>query len=268
MKSVSKGIIRCVIDCLVFGTLSYLLLVLFTDKTFVIIEFVKSGFFTQNWFVVAYIMLLLIAPIIEVSLKHVSQSQLLVWILLLSIFNLYFGYYLGNINSNGYNVIQFVWLYYIARFLRLSIGSKWQNRLSHYGIYIYVLSSALLASIFIGASRMGYTINSIRWFSYNNPILMLAAISLFMWVSKMSFKSNIVNLIATGVFGVFLLHTTPYVQPYRNVFTYDIYSMYGYSGIIIESIILFVILCVISIWVNKMNRPIINFICCKLFTKK
>ncbi len=263
VKNIYKGVVRILVDCFVFGVFSYLLLIILTDKSFVLKELVKSGFFTKNWFVVAYIMLLLIAPIIEMSLKYVNYNQFRLWIFLLTVFNLYFGYYLGHLNTNGYNVVQFVWLYYIARFLKMSDECQWQERLSHYGFYVYMFSSILLASIFIGASCLSHTLNSIRWFSYNNPIFMISAIGLFMRISKMSIKSKFVNLIATGVFGIFLLHTTPYVQPYRNSITNEIYSSYGYIGILFEVLFLFMILCIISIGINKMNLPIIALICKK-----
>ena len=214
--------------------------------------------FTKNWFVVAYMMLLLVSPMIEKSLEGISSKQLLYWLILLTVFNLYFGYYLGKVNNNGYNVVHFVWLYYIARYLRITRDERWNKQMQKAGLWIYFGNSLLMALVFIFMSNVGHPIASMKWFSYNNPLLMLSAIGFFIWISQFKFKSHLINLIATGMFGVFLLHTTPYVIPFRNEVTSMVYSQLGYSGIFIEMLALFVILCGISIGINRCNEKIVK----------
>lgn len=260
VKSIWKGVVRLIVDCIVFGAVSYLLLLLLSCHPLNIKELIVSMMFITNWFVVSYIMLLLVVPIIEKSLQNASAKELGYWLLLLTIFNLVFGYWLGKVNDNGYNVVQFIWLYYLARFLRITQGKTWNKRLQKYGLWIWIGATLMLAFVFIGMSYMGHTLDTLRWFSYNNPFLMVACIGLFMWVSRLSLQSKIINVIATGMFGVFLLHTTPFVISYRNEVTSLTFTYYSYVGILIEALVIMVVCCTIALLLNKITKPIIGYI--------
>lgn len=260
VKHVWKGMLRLFVDCVVFGAVSYGLLLLLSNHAFNLKELVISMIFTKNWFVVAYMMLLLLAPIIEKSLVDVNIRQLSYWLFLLTVFNLFFGYYLGVVNNNGYNVVHFVWLYYIARCLRLSRDNKWSIKLQFHGIWIYAVLSLLLAFIYILASYYNHSIGAMRWFSYNNPILLASSISFFMWFSQYIFTSKVINILATGMFGVFLLHTTPYLIPFRNEVTNDIFIEYSYWGIMVEVVTIMIVCGIISIVINKVTNPFLNYV--------
>lgn len=260
VKSIWKGVVRLIVDCIVFGAVSYLLLLLLSCHPLNIKELIVSMMFITNWFVVSYIMLLLVVPIIEKSLQNASAKELGYWLLLLTIFNLVFGYWLGKVNDNGYNVVQFIWLYYLARFLRITQGKTWNKRLQKYGLWIWIGATLMLAFVFIGMSYMGHTLDTLRWFSYNNPFLMLACIGLFMWISRLKMQSKIVNVIATGMFGVFLLHTTPFVIPFRNEVTSLIFADYSYTGILMFSFVIMAVCCAIALLLNKITKPIIGYV--------
>lgn len=261
LKRVIPGFVRLIVDCLVFGTVSYcLLMMLSPEAIFCIKHMIQSMRFTSNWFVVSYMMLLLVAPIIEKSLENTSTRQQSYWLLLLTVFNLYFGYCLGKVNDNGYNVVQFVWIYYVSRYLRETKDRKWNQYLCKNGLIVYVIGTLLLAFVFIGASSMGYSIDAIRWFSYNNPLLMVSCIGLFAWFSNLKFKSRIVNIVATAMFGVFLLHTTPYVIPFRNEVTSVLFYQTGYVGIICEALLIIIVCGIIAVLINKVNKFVVNHI--------
>ncbi len=258
VKNIWKGYVRLVTDCIFFGAVSYLLLLLLSCHPLNIKELIVSMMFITNWFVVSYMMLLLLAPIIEKSLQNASATEMGYWLLLLTIFNLVFGYWLGKVNDNGYNAVQFIWLYYIARFLRITQQEAWNKKLQKYGLWIWIGATLMLAFVFIGMSYMGHTLDTLRWFSYNNPFLMLACIGLFMWISRLKMQSKIVNVIATGMFGVFLLHTTPFVIPFRNQVTSAVFHNYFYFGIFVEAILIMIVCCGISLVLNRVTKPLIS----------
>lgn len=260
-----RNIVRLIIDCAVFGMLSYLILII-AGHDFLWKEMVLSSFFTKNWFVVSYMMLLFSAPIIEASLKDANNNTLLVWLVFLTILNLYFGYYLKQVNTNGYNYIQFIWLYYIARYLKMSKSEKWYQISIRYSILSYVIFSMLLAAIYIFACLIGRTPNSLRWFAYNNPLLMLSSVSMFIWFSNLSFESKMVNWFATGVFGVFLLHTTPFMIPFRNSFTQGVFSQYGYYGVVVEAFAILFVGGIMSVYINNFGSRLTRFVSSKLET--
>lgn len=259
VKRVLSGFVRLFVDCLVFGAVSYLFLMVLSPVTaFNVKHMILSMMFTSNWFVVSYMMLLLVTPIIEKSLEGTRTKQQGYWLLYLTVFNLYFGYWLGKVNDNGYNVVQFVWLYYVSRYLRMTTGSKLNQYLCRNGLLVYVIGTLLLALVFIGASYIGHTLDTMRWFSYNNPLLMVSCIGLFAWFSHLTVTSRMINMIATGMFGVFLLHTTPYVIPFRNEVTSAVFDHVGYVGIISESLLIMVGCGIVAVLINKVNKPAVN----------
>lgn len=265
VKHIRKGLVRLVADCLTFGAISYILLLLLSVHPFNIKEFIASMMFYKNWFVVSYMMLLLTVPIIETSLRYASLQQQKHWLILLFLFNFVFGYIMGWVNADGYNAIQFVWLYYIARYLRLTKDKEWNMWLSRNGLWIYAACSLGLASCFIFASNIGCAQNTLRWFSYNNILVVMASIGVFMWISDVDIQNKYINLIASGMFGVFLIHTTPYIIPFRNAITYNIFEEYAYWGIFVEACVILVAGFFIAIVVNKISSPIIRILADRSF---
>lgn len=208
--------------------------------------------FRNNWFVNSYLMLLLLTPIMEKSLANIQYDELKKWIILLCIFNIVFVFLFRNLNDNGYNVIQFIFLYYIARFLKLGYERKWCVLLRIYSLPLYILAVISLSLGFYFMSINGKLVKSIVWFGYNQPLVLILSIAFFMSFAKLRFCSNIINRISTGVFGVFVLHTTIHIIPIRNVFAHFIYSQYGYLGILGLTIIIFLLCLVLSIPCSKM----------------
>lgn len=253
IRHIGKGFIRLIIDCLVFGIISYIFLWLVPGRPFNIQELFHSSAFVYNWFVVAYMMLLLVSPIIEQSLQHIDDKTFLYWILLLTVFNILFGYCLKQVNSNGYNVVQFIYLYYIARYLKVTKDKKYYGTVKRYSLLLYILLSLLLAGCFIIAGITEHPMSSFRWFAYNNPLVLLSSICLFIWFAELNIKNMIINTAASCVFGIYLLHTTQPFIPWRNALTHNIFTQYGYCGVFAEAVCLFCICGLISFYVNKFN---------------
>lgn len=246
-----KGFLKVFSETVVFGLISYLF-VSICESSFSFRFMFDSVDFRNNWFVNSYLMLLLLTPIMEKSLANIQYDELKKWIILLCIFNIVFVFLFRNLNDNGYNVIQFIFLYYIARFLKLGYERKWCVLLRIYSLPLYILAVISLSLGFYFMSINGKLVKSIVWFGYNQPLVLILSIAFFMSFAKLRFCSNIINRISTGVFGVFVLHTTIHIIPIRNVFAHFIYSQYGYLGILGLTIIIFLLCLVLSIPCSKM----------------
>ncbi len=103
-----------------------------------------------------------------------------------------------------------------------------------------------------------------NYFEYNNPFIIFSSIFLFMPFSTMKIKSEKINLLAKGVFGIFLLHITSIFIYYRTTIIGSLYQEYGYLVIFISAIIIFIICCFISLITEKAKTPLYNFIKTKL----
>lgn len=107
-----------------YGLIACLLSVLFVDAKLSVYEVFNSIKFTNGWFVPNYMYLLFLSPIIEYSLKNVSLRVLRYWIMLFFVCQVYFGYILGFVDKNGYSAINFIFLYYVGRYLRYELQNS------------------------------------------------------------------------------------------------------------------------------------------------
>lgn len=246
-----KGFLKVFSETVVFGFISYLFVSIY-ESNFSFRFMFDSVDFRNNWFVNSYLMLLLLTPIMEKSLANIQYDELKKWIILLCIFNIVFVFLFRNLNDNGYNVIQFIFLYYIARFLKLGYERKWCVLLRKNSLTLYILAVFFLSLGFYFMSLHGKLVKSIVWFGYNQPLVLILSIAFFMIFAKLRFRSNIINRISTGVFGVFVLHTTVHLIPIRNEFAHFVYSNYGYWGILGLTIIIFLICLGLAIPCSKM----------------
>lgn len=259
IKKPLKGFLKVFSETVMFGIISYILVAI-CESDFSLKYLFDSVNFRNNWFVNSYLMLLLFAPIIEKSLANIQYSELKRWIILLGVFNVVFVFLFRNLNDNGYNVIQFVFLYYIARFLRLGYDKKWSATLSKYSFVIYITMVSLLSMGFYGMSVYGKSMKSIVWFGYNQPLVLILSIAFFLMFAKLRFSSSFINTVSKGVFGVFVLHTTIHLIPIRNELAHTVYVEYGYLGIFTLAIIIYTICLAIAIPCSNMISKIISTI--------
>lgn len=177
----------------------------------------------QYWFFTYYILLFLIAPMLNIFIKNVDQTQfkryLSILIILFSvvptcnIFNDNFG------TNSGYSLLWFIVLYLIAAYIRLYPikGKNWW--------YIYMISSIILLCIQFLGDSIGQNISIIAYirnlaFQYNSLFVLGASVALFMITteSKLHFSNNKINLLISNVaslsFAVYLFHENSSFRDY------------------------------------------------------
>lgn len=151
----------------------------------------------SNWFIPCYAGLMLASPLLNKALSAASFSEKRTWTLLLTALNLYAYFFsVGAVNSAGYTLIQFIYLYVLGHFFR-SVRRKPGAAQS---LLLYIAGSAtaaLVATYF----RAGYTA-----FAYNSPQILLSSAGLFLFFSSLRLRSRAVNGVARCMFCVFLFH--------------------------------------------------------------
>lgn len=258
-----RTIIRLLCDCMIFALTGILITFFMTsDSSLLNLSILwDNGKFTHYWFITHYLVLVLISPVLESSIQNIKYRTFAIWILILIIINVYFGYFLGVVNKDGYNYINFILLYYIGRFLRISQGQSWMQCLKKYSLLLSGGVSILFSIIYTAVSFYKW-IPGIRFWSYNSPWVLISSIFLFIYFSKFKFKSKIVNIIATGALGIYLLQGVGVFGPIRNHYAILANNSFGICGLIIYSIFLFSILCFISVIINKMLQSLYSKISC------
>lgn len=159
-----------------------------------------------RWFIQAYIGLLLFSPILNLCIKNIDKQTYMVFLILLTIANVYFGWFGdSNVNKNGCNVVNFVYLYFIGRYIKiynLTIG-KWKS------LAIYVICSLLLGVLSVTSSGYAYYIFHEK---YNNPILIIESVALLCFFVSLNFKSKFINWLAKSSIAIYLIHSNPNID--------------------------------------------------------
>lgn len=184
--------------------------------------FVLSGLIIRNntyWFVTQYIALVLLSPFLsKLALSLTKQKfQLLLLVLFIINVSLNFGFPYGGIYSSPVNISWFIFLFYVAAYIRLF--NPFAQRKIEYGKYYLVFCFILLISYLL------YEYSLYHWRGMNisyrsspayNGYTFFSSILLFLWAKHYSFKNNIlcrfVVRLAPYTFGVYLIHDNPYIR--------------------------------------------------------
>lgn len=155
------------------------------------------------WFIQGYFILYLLSPILNAAVEHLEKRKYVLVLGLLTVLNVYLGFWWGKYNYNGYNYAQMVYLYMIAGYLRryVNIGTIDRYRWKWLGLYI---AGALLWTMFT-IGKLYIDMPHWKIMSYNNPFTILSSIGFFLFMMSFHFQSKSVNWIAKSCFAMYLL---------------------------------------------------------------
>lgn len=151
---------------------------------------------TNNTFVPSYIGLFLISSLLNKGLSALSFQDLKKVVILLTVMNVFIGFALGYncISQYGYNFVSFMYMYIVGYFLKQCPSISQKKLLALYGFsYIGIVIWAYFY-------KSGFSA-----FAYNNPFVILAAVSFFLLFAKIKINNNLINKMASGVFAMFLM---------------------------------------------------------------
>lgn len=151
------------------------------------------------WFVDCYLALFLVAPLLNYVASALNFSNhlfLLLGFSLLSVFlcafrvELYFCHiYL--INDKGYSLMNFIYLYMIARFLHRHVPARTIDIYRWHWFSGYVLSGGLWGLWAVSQNTRFFQWTTCCWhvFAYNNPFILMTAVFFFLFVLSWHFSS-------------------------------------------------------------------------------
>lgn len=166
------------------------------------------------WFVKAYIILYLFAPVLNAFVDHVSKNQLRNFLITFFVVQLVYGFYrYGGWYAGGYSPLSFMGLYVLARYMRL-YPSKYTQFNKYTDISLYLVISAFTTICSLSITYM-FDKGGTVLFLYSSPLVILSSVFFFLFFTKLSFYNRIVNWVAASCFAVYLVHNSPYIfQPY------------------------------------------------------
>lgn len=171
--------------------------------------------YTPNWFIICYVYLYFLAPLLNYAREVMNKRQYLYVLALMTVLTLYFGYYRHGAlwNPDGYTLGQFIYMYivggYIRKFVRIEKKSCGEGL---FGIY---LASCLLWGVLTIVQFKNGGLGHWQPITYNNPLTLIASIAFFMMMTTINIRSKFVNKVAKSVLGVVML-----AIPYRPISDY------------------------------------------------
>lgn len=202
-----KSFYALLITCLLYSY-AYDLLVAYTHHTAYVFSLqpLEEVFLHSGWFITCYVGLMFLSPFINKAVAAFTCKEAIYGLILLSVLTFWFGFHLGSsyINETGYNVLHFVFIYYIGQLLRRFDSSIRIKRIVSWGVYIGL--SLVIGLIAFRQFYVGDFANMFKQFQYNNPLLVLSSVALFLAFKQLSFKSRFINWFAGSVLAIYLVH--------------------------------------------------------------
>lgn len=166
---------------------------------------------TQWWFITCYVVLFSLSPILNIAIQNLGYKDFVLLIVILTVLNVYLGFYWHQYNVNGYTVAQFVYVYFIGAFLRKHPIRALDKQRS---LLLYI-SGALLWSA-ISVVSVNWKVPHWTSLHYNNPFVLIASIGLFHFFTMINLRSHAINVIASSVLAAYLLQDAPVYSLFRH----------------------------------------------------
>lgn len=193
-------------------SLYFAMRVLGLTRSISMIEWIELLLFKHlgYWFVRAYIILYLFAPVLNIFVDNVSRKQLKKFLISFFVLQIIYGFYhYGGWYAGGYSPLSFMGLYLLARYMRL-----YPNKYTQFNKYID-LSLYLVLSVFTAVCSLALTYfwgkGGTVLFLYSSPLVILSSVFFFLFFTKIMFQNSFVNWVSTSCFAVYLVHTSPYI---------------------------------------------------------
>lgn len=166
------------------------------------------------WFVRAYIVLYVFAPVLNAFVENVGKKQMQIFLLFFYSVQLVYGFYnYGDWYAGGYSPLSFMGLYVLAHYIR-TFPDNFTQLDKATDLLIYLTLSVVLTLCSLSLTFL-YDKGGTILFLYSSPLVILSSVYFFLFFTKLSFRSSLVNWISVSSFTVYLIHTSPFIfHPY------------------------------------------------------
>lgn len=175
-----------------------------------------------NWYATAYILFLILLPIISKGVNSLTQKEHRIIALILAFYFCCLQTVLGESGvfalNHFTNVTWFIVVYVIIGYIKRYIDYKKIPLLCYLGISIlmctYLLGSVYLIDYKDIALQFKRPETSVYLMQINYFPVFVLAICLFLCFERVQFKSIVVNYFGEAVFGVYLMHDNDLINNY------------------------------------------------------
>ena len=164
------------------------------------------------WFVLSYLVLYALSPVLEAFVNNVSEKDFKKVLFFVFAAEMVFGYILGG-GSYGFSPLAFISIYLLARYAKMYPGKLFALNKT-YDLLIYVIATVLsIIGLWFGYKLfgMGFHLNH-----YDSPLAIIASLYFLLFFSKLKIDSQTINWLAASAFAIYLFHENSLVSPYYH----------------------------------------------------
>ena len=204
-----KTVLNLIIQTFTYSVLIYILYDLIVYNKIILLDTVK-GFLPISrakwWFITTYFFLYLLSPLLNLAKKYLTKFQFIYVVLVITSINFAIGFvfdpkYLGVFN--GYSLIGFISVYLWGQAFSEYFKIK-RGRLFYLSIYI-ISCLGIFLMFYISLKYINHLI-AWKMFSYNNPLVMISAISFFFLFKSFKIYNTKILYFSSAALGVYLIH--------------------------------------------------------------
>lgn len=221
-------------------------------------EIGNSLFLRDYWFITSYILLYLLAPVLNAFIDNASQKSLLVTIVCFLLYEIVYGwiFQINGINR-GYSTISFIGLYLLAAYLRRFSHSFTRLKPS-VDFSVFLCSCLLNTLVCIVMLKTGYGVH--RFFNYTCPFVIISSVSLLLCFSKITFYSKAINYIASSAISVYLFHQNHFINSKFREIAIQIFNNNGSITYFIMIFLYIICMFIIAVMLDQIRKAIDYFI--------
>lgn len=209
-----KKIISFYLLCAFYGVLTYLLS-LGIGNSFSLadlaVSFMPFSAMKGWWFVKAYLFLMLLAPLFNKAIENMSKQEFLYVLLALVLINSFWGFFFKQeINKDGNNFMQLMYVYFIGRYLALHLNIE-RLQLRKWTAIVGICSVALYALVWLLNDNYLHIVKTYTFLLRNNVWSLFNSIVIFLFFTTIRFESKSINWLAKGAFAAYLVHESSWI---------------------------------------------------------
>lgn len=208
-----RSVLRFVSQCLFYSVILFLVMLCLGKAKFDWKSIQNVLLFVNSfWFVKAYLMLMILAPILNAFVDSVEERPFRWMLVAFFVFQSIYGWLTTGAVwlERGYSVMSFIGLYMLGRYVRLYPSSAFEmpRKLDMLIYWAIVIVQTLVLYWMIRTGCSNDTLDKV--FRLTSPIVIAEALYLMLYFSKLNFQNKFVNWMAGSCFAVFLIQQNPY----------------------------------------------------------
>ena len=167
------------------------------------------------WFINSYLVMYLLSPVLNSFAEKQSEGEQRHFLWLFFGLSIPASFLFDDLNR-GFSAVSFCGLYLVGRYLRLHGASRLQHlhRRCFLGTFaVNTLAFSLIYWLYFWLKPMHYPNPTSVMTAYTNPFVILNAVCLILYFSRLNFSNRLINWLAAGSLAAYLTHQQMFVRP-------------------------------------------------------